>query len=190
VTVPAPVQPGDGLLLALTVGSTSTTISGPAGWAEIGRVTTNGAESVLWRKVAGAADAGAAVQVELSKQIKADLRLLAYTGTSTTDPVAGFASVTDPAATAAHTSPTVTVAGAGRWVVTAWSDKSSSTTGWTAPGEVTVRASGAGAGGGRVTSLLGDSGGPVTAGGYGGLTATTNAASRAIVWTVVLAPAE
>jgi hypothetical protein len=42
---------------------------------------------------------------------------------------------------------------------------------------------------GRVTSLLADSAAPVPAGEYGGLTATTNAAStRGVTMTVVLAP--
>ena len=40
-----------------------------------------------------------------------------------------------------------------------------------------------------VTSLVGDSGGPVATGTYGGLTATTNAASKAVEWELVLAPA-
>jgi hypothetical protein len=125
----------------------------------------------------------------MSARTKVDLRVLAYAGTSPADPVAAFASAADPAATLTHLSPHVEGVGAGAWVVTAWSDKSSSTTAWTPPGGVTARATGIGTGGGRVTSLLADSGAPVAAGAYGGLTATTDAASRAMTWSIVLAPA-
>ena len=110
--------------------------------------------------------------------MKADLRLLAYAGTSVVAPVAGFARVAESSAVAGHVAPEVQVSGSGRWVVTLWSDKSSSTTAWTAPGGVSVRGTGLGSGGGRITALAVDSGAAVPAGGYGPLTASTNAASH------------
>jgi hypothetical protein len=102
-------------------------------------------------------------------------------------PVAAIASALDRS-TAQHASPAV-AAPAGAWVVQAWTDKSSSTTGWTAPAGATVRQTVLGEGGGRVTAVLTDSGGAVAGGQVGGQSATTSAASHGISWTVVLAPA-
>jgi hypothetical protein len=61
----------------------------------------------------------------------------------------------------------------------------------TPPAGVTARAAGGlPSGGGRVATLLADSGGPVPAGNYGGLTATASAASTiGTSWTIILAPA-
>ena len=74
-------------------------------------------------------------------------------------------------------SPTLT-ASAGSWVATYWSDKSSGTTQWTAPTGTTVRDTlTADPGSTRFSALLVDSNGPVAAGAYGGLKATTNATS-------------
>ena len=75
-------------------------------------------------------------------------------------------------------------------MIQSWSDKSSGTTLWTPPSAgVTVRGTSYGAGNGRTTSLLADSGGPVSAGTYGAQTASTDASSgRAIEWTIALAP--
>jgi PKD repeat protein len=186
VTVPASVQAGDGLLLILNVNGTGVEITPPAGWQQV--ATQSGiARSTVWQRVAQAGDAGKAVDVALSAYAKADLRLLAYSGTSTTEPVAAVGQAADPASVTEHTTPTVNVAGGGNWVVSYWSDKSSSTTAWTAPGGVTSRATSIGTGSGRATSLVADSNGVAQTGSYGGLTATTDAASRALMWTIVLA---
>ena len=76
-----------------------------------------------------------------------------------------------------HTSPTVTVPDRDSWVITYFSDKSSSTTAWTPPAGVAVRTASYGTGSGYITSLLVDGGAPVAAGTVaGGLTARTNVA--------------
>ncbi|WP_235017872.1 PKD domain-containing protein [Thermomonospora echinospora] len=186
VTVPANVQPGDGMLLILNVNGTGVGITPPAGWQEV--ATQSGiARSTVWQRVAQADDAGKTVEVALDAYAKADLRLLAYSGTSATDPVAAVGQAADPASVVDHTTPSANVAGGGSWVVSYWGDKSSTTNTWTAPGSVTTRATSIGTGSGRVTSLVADSGGAVQTGSYGGLTATTDAASRALMWTIVLA---
>jgi hypothetical protein len=82
------------------------------------------------------------------------------------------------------------VATAGSWVLSYWSDRSSGTTTWTIPNSVTSRATGVGAGSGRVCAVSADSGQPVATGGYGPLTATVDSTSgRANMVTVVLPPA-
>jgi PKD repeat protein len=190
VTIPASVQAGDGLLLAFTDNDTSRTVTPPAGWQQVGTQTVGTAVSTIWQRVAVAGDAGHTVSVGLSDYAKADLRILAYRGTNVTAPVAVATKAVDPATTTSHTSPTAAVAAAGSWVVTYWSDKSSATLAWTPPNGVTSRGVSIGSGSGRVTSLTADSGGAVPTGTYGGLTATTDAASRALTWTIVLAPGQ
>ncbi|MQA93423.1 MAG: PKD domain containing protein [Streptosporangiales bacterium] len=189
VTVPSEVEAGDGMLLFGTVNSTAVTVTPPAGWTQVGTATTGGATSTVWRREATASDAGSEVAVAVSAFAKVDLRLAAYDGTAAGSPVVESASFVDPAVTTAHRTPEVAVGAGGRWAVSYWADKSSSTTLWTAPAGVTVRSTAIGAGSGRVSTLLADSAGPVPTGTYGGLTATTDAASRGLMWTVLLGPA-
>ncbi|WP_299449857.1 hypothetical protein, partial [uncultured Serinicoccus sp.] len=91
--------------------------------------------------------------------------------------------------TATSTTPVVSVEGDSRVVLSFWADRSSSTTEWTAPEEVDVVSTSIGTGGGTVSTLLGR--GAADEGDYGGLSATTNAASgRSLAMTLVLAPQE
>lgn len=136
--------------------------------------------------MAQAATPGSRVNIQLSDYTKADIRLLAYSGTDPTDPVAAVAKGADPGSVTEHTSPNAPVAAAGTWAITYWGDKSSSTTSWTAPSGVETRGTGIGSGSGRITSLIVDSNGTVPTGTYGNKTATTDAASRAAMWTVLL----
>jgi hypothetical protein len=81
----------------------------------------------------------------------------------------------------------------GAWRVSYWSDKNSATTSWNAPAGENNRATTAGSGGGRVSSLLTDPGAPLTAGtpaSTGGLTAVANASTdKATALTLLLRPA-
>jgi hypothetical protein len=78
-------------------------------------------------------------------------------------------------------------AAAGDWALSYWADKSSATTAFTLPGSVTQRGAICGTNAGHVCSVLGDSGGPVAAGTYGGLVATADSSSaNATMWTVLL----
>ena len=188
VTVPSSVHAGDGLLLTMTCNDSTKTIRPPSGWQQVGTQTVGAAVSTVWQRVAGAGDAGSTVSVGLNDFAKVNLRVLAYRGTSQTAPVAVATKAGDPANTTSHPTPTASVSASGSWVVSYWSDKSSVTGAWTAPAGVTDRGTSIGSGGGRVTSLVADSGGTVPTGSYGGLTATTDAASRGLMWTIVLAP--
>ena len=142
--------------------------------------------TVVWRKVATAGDAGSTLTVRSSAITKIALQLSAYGGTSPTNPVASIATRSDPANTTSHPTPTVTVDGDGAWLVSYWADKSFTTTDWAPPAGVIVRDESIG---GLIAALLADSGGVVPNGTAGGLTATTNAASRAAEVSIVLAPA-
>lgn len=192
VTVPTAVQPGDAMLLALSYNSTSspTPPTGVTGWAVVGTQVNGPMSTVVYQKSAAAGDAGRTVTINLGTAGKADLQLLAYTGTRAGTPVAAFAAAADTTTKTSHTTPTVDVATAGSWVVSYWADRSSTaSTDWTAPAGQTVRLESIGAGGGRIDSLSTDAGDQVPTGPYGGLTATTDTAGgRATMWTIVLAP--
>jgi hypothetical protein len=122
--------------------------------------------------------------------MKGNVQLAAYSGTSTTSPVAGFAGAASHVTATTAKTPTVTAPAAGDWLVSSWTAKSSGVSSWAAPGGVASRNLAVGTGGGQLTALLGDSGGPVSAGPAGGLTATANQSfSAADTLSLILAPA-
>ena len=191
VTTPTSVIAGDALLLFVSAGST-TALTGPgSGWTQIGTVS-DGVVTTVWSKVAAAGDPGSSVALSSGATQKVALTLAAYRGTDASGPVASITGASEPANTASHVTPSVANSTNGAWRVSYWSDKSSATTGWTAPGGETSRATSAGSGGGRVSALLTDSAGPLSAGtpaSTGGLSALADAASTtATTWTVLLRP--
>jgi hypothetical protein len=190
-TMPANAAAGDQLLLLLTSPSTVswTGPSGVTGWTQVDTITNGTVTSTLWRKAATAADLGQTVRVDDPTGFRlGTLELAVYRGIDTT--AAPVVSRAGDSGTTNHVSPSV-VAPSGALVVTYWSDKSAGTTAWTAPSGVTVRDTLAESSGTtRFSGLLVDSGGPVPAGSYGGLTATTNATSdKSVSWTIALNPA-
>ncbi|WP_119727279.1 PKD domain-containing protein [Thermomonospora amylolytica] len=188
VTVPAGVQPGDQMLLILTANNTSATAVPPPGWTQVATAGNAAMNSKVWRRTATAADAGADVTVPLSATVKTDLRLLVYRNVDGADPIAQAVSRMDGQGTV-HTTGTANVTGAGRWVVSYWSDKGT-TTSWTAPSVVTRRAGSGGGTTASISTLVADSAGAVPTGSYGGLAATANVtANNGLMWTIVLNPA-
>lgn len=185
LTVPSNVQVGDTMLLFFTYSATAswTGPTGGTGWTQLSTFTNSSIISVLWQKTAANGDAGNVVRLDSTVYTKGALQLAVYRGVGSTTPVLAHAG---DAATSTHVSPTIS-APAGSLVVSEWADKSETTTGWTAPAGVSTRDVALGSGGGRYCALLADSGSPVNGGSYGGLTASTNAASsRAVEWTVAL----
>ncbi len=192
VPMPSGVQPGDALLLAVTTAGTTGNPTPPSGWTEVQRqvLASSTALTVVWQHVATSADTTAlTVPVTFAASAKWTGEVLAYTGTSTGSPIAGAVSTADSALTTSHTTPGVASVPAGSWVVSFWSDKSSTTTAWTPPAALTARAQAYGTGSGYLTTLVADEGAPSTAGAAPARTAGTNATSRAGMLTVVLAPA-
>ena len=175
--VPTAAQEGDGLV-AVVSAATTTPPAAPAGWTQVGQpVSTDAMTTVVWQKVAAAGDAGRNVTVALgTTAVKATLTVLAYSGTDPGGPVAALAGAAETAATTAHRSPTVSTPGG--WVVTVWSDRSSSTMTFAEPAASTVRQRLIGVGGGHVDQLVVDTGGPVAAGQYGDQVASTDAAAK------------
>lgn len=184
VAVPAEVQAGD-LLILFASTNQATDYAGPTEWTSEGRVVSASLATSVFSRVATAADAGTQVSVALPSAFRSDLTLVAYRGVGE-DGVESFASSVS-ANTAAHVSPTITVPGGNRVVLSYWADRSSSTTAWAAPAGVDVVSMQVGAGSGRVSSLLVVS--QPGAGAFGGLTANTDAASsRGAAVTLSLAP--
>ncbi len=167
-------------------------VTGPgAGWTQVGRTTDTNHATTIWRSVATASDAGKAVKVSTgTTNTKLGLTIAAYEGTDTTNPVAEVSGVAEPGNTNTHQTPVVDNSDSSAWRVSYWSDRNSATTSWAAPSGEVRRASTTGTGGGRVGTLLTDSGGSVATGSQGGLTATANAvAASATSWTLLLRPA-
>jgi PKD repeat protein len=188
VVVPDAVEAGDGLVLVL---STNSAVTGtvPAGWTLAGTQTDAGRMTTqVFSRVAAAGDAGATVTTSFSEWSAVTLQLLAYSGTSASGPIASLTGAASGAGTS-HTTPTATAA-AGSWVLSIWSDKSSTARQFVPPASLAERSNLAAAGNGDVATLVADSGAPVAGGTVGGLTATVpTPSSRSTVLTVVLAPA-
>ena len=193
VNVPASVQAADQLLLFASSGS-STALTGPgAGWTQVGRTVDGSTATTVWRRTATSGDPGTAVRVSTGTTFtKVGLTLAAYRGVDSTNPLVSINGAAEPGSTASHVSPVVPNGVTGAKRVSYWSDKTGSTTQWTAPAGETVRATSFGTGGGRIGTLLTDRATALTAGSpatTGGLTAVANSStSTATMWTILLRP--
>ena len=189
VTVPTGVQVGDRLLLHLTVNDSTVVPTGPAGWSGVDSVDGSGVLGRSWTRIATAADLGSTVTATTSATAKGAVSVSAYrssTGTSTI--VAHDASV-DAVSGTSHTSPSVVLPDPGAWVVTSWTAKSSVDTQLVASSPTVPRSGVTGTGGGRLTSLVGDSGGPRPSGPSGGVEATSSpAVTRTVMFTTAISP--
>jgi PKD repeat protein len=180
VDVPSTVQAGDVLLLFFSGNRDTATITPPAGWTEAARSPLDGVVSRLWWKVAAPGDAGDAVLVRTSVYTKADLTVAAYRGAAT-DSLGPVAVAVDSTSGPAYRTPAVTVQESGGWLISYWSSKSSSTTGWSLPAGQLERSASTGTGGGNMTAVLADKGSPTAPGQAGGLMATADGASSAVI---------
>jgi phosphatidylinositol-3-phosphatase len=191
LTVPASVSSGDGMVLIAT-GAGTGAITAPAGWQPVGSESSNGSMvTSIWSRVATSSDAGTSETLTFGTTYrKGAVELLAYSGTSTSAPVAAFATHGDHVTTTTATTPPISVATPGSWVVSGWEVKSSTVTAWvTTPAGQVVRDAALGSGSGRIDMLAIDSGAAVPVGTAGGLSATTDQAFTADnTLTLVLAP--
>jgi PKD repeat protein len=191
VVIPASVRAGDGMLLFVTSNKALASVTtDPDGWTREGtRLSSTDTETILYSRVAVAADAGRNAAVAFSATTKSAITLVAYDGTAA-DPVASFASAAETVNRTTHTTPGASVAPAGSWVVSYWADKAASTvTGWTTPAGQTQRSVALGTGAGRITAMVTDRNAPSTGGASAGVTATAATSSaKATMWSVVLQP--
>ena len=156
VPVPAGAVIGDRLIYALSLNSTTRTFTGPSGpgWTQLDDKIAGDMRTVFWTKAVAAGDP-ASVSVPLSGAAKYTATIAAYTGVASGTPT--FSSAIDTSNHTNRLTPAVDVP-EGAWVVSYWSDKSSTTTGWTLPGTVTSRSSACGDSTGRICSAFADSG--------------------------------
>lgn len=173
VGLPNGVAVGDRLVLFMTANSSSATIVGPTGWAEIEGADAAGAQGKTWTKVATASDIGTPVTVTSSAYVKSDLSVVAYRGATTTPTVVDSAVNTDRG-TAVMTSPTLT-AGANNLLVNYWGVKASSAVTISLPGPQVMRTSSGGTGSGAASGWVSDGGSFVSPGPVGGESATFDA---------------
>lgn len=186
VTIPAAASVGDTVLLALSVNSTTATVSDPAGWSKLGTNVAKTMGTTVWSKTVAAGDAGSKVTVNLSSAAKSTITTAVYSGV---DPLVAitYAAATDVTNTTTKQAPAVT-APADAWVVSYWADKSSATTSWSTSA-ATSRETQCVVSSGRICSLFADSGGAVS-GAYGPIAASTDVpTTTATMWSIVL-PAE
>jgi PKD repeat protein len=185
-TVPAGTSAGDQLLMVLSLNDTTRTVgstTGVTGWTLLDTAVSGTMQTNVYTKVAAPGDAGKTVRFSMDAAAKYTLTVASYSG----DMLAPqLARASETVVRSGHTTPTVDAA-AGDWGVSYWADKSSATTLFTLPVEVTQRRAICGANAGRICSVLADSAGGVPAGPYGALTATADAASgNATMWTILL----
>ena len=197
-TVPADVQEGDTMVMAVT-GASTANIADPVGWTRQSDVLDTDTRTVLFTKTAEATDPGSTLQLTWTTDgvtqlaTRTAISFAAYSGVASVGPVVGSDEVSTTEVPD-HTSPDVTVPDAGDWVVSYWSDKTTTTTGWTAPAGQVVRANSTSLRSGidavdtvRVTGLLTDDGAPTVAGLRAGLTAVANSpANKGTKFSVVL----
>ena len=186
LAVPSGTEVGDTLVLFFTGNSSTSTAADPAGWEPLAVGDADGIAARAWTRTATAADVGGTVTVTTSGTVKADLSLAVYRSNGDGVAVVSTAgsAVTGPVTTFA--SPGLTSPGGPTWLLTYFAVKSSDTTAITVSG-LQQRASSDGTGGGRISALLGDSGGAVAAGSAGGLSATlAPSGSRAATFSVLV----
>jgi PKD repeat protein len=186
VTVPSAAQAGDTGVLFLSRASTATwSAPSGSGWSQVATHTSGTLVTTVWTKTLGASDPGAGVTFTSATAGHTSVDLAVYRGVNTTTPVATATQLGDGGQTS-HVTPNAT-AGSGDWVVSFWSDRSVATRTWTTPGSVTQRGATTDTGTVTMQDVIADTNGPVSSGAYGGITATTDAATvRSDMWTIVL----
>ena len=188
VTTPTSVSSGDEeLLYVTTTNSAANAITAPSGWTAVATQNSLPLQAAVFEKTANSGDAGSKVTASVTSAGPIAIQLVDYSNVSSSTPVTAGAS---DSSVSSHTAPAVAVANGGSWVVSFWSDKSSSTTAWALPGGVIQRDQTIGTGGGRVTVAIADSGGGVPSGTYPAQTASVGvtASGKGAMISLVLAP--
>ena len=187
VTTPT-VGAGDTELLFVSASNTTANaISTPSGWTPVATQSASPVQLAVFRRTAASGDSGSVVTVGLASASQVSMQLLDYSGVGAA--AVSTAGASD-SATATHVAPSAMVTTAGSWVISFWSDKSSTTTGWNPPSSVTSRDANVGAGSGRVTAAIADSAAPLATGSYPSQTATVTGgpSTKGVTMSLVLSP--
>ena len=160
--VPDRVRKGDVLLLSITTNS-KTSIAGPGGWTQKKARNGKGNSARLWTRIASDDLAGTTVRVTTGARTKAVLAIAAYRSSGRPTVAAAAVRGVD-SGRARHATPAVKVSQDKSWLVSIWSGKSSKAPGWRLPSSVRNRGAATTSGSNKVSSVWGDSGGPVATG--------------------------
>jgi PKD repeat protein len=184
--VPAGTVAGDRLLMVLSLNDITRTVgstTGVTGWTLVDSAVSGTMMTNVYTKLAAPGDGGKTVRFAMDAPAKYTLTVASYSGDMLPPQ---FAKASETVLRAEHTTPTLDAA-AGDWAVSYWADKSSATTTFALPGEVSQRQAICSTNAGRICSALGDSNGALPASVYGGLSATADAASsNATMWTILI----
>ena len=187
-TTPNTVSAGDTeLLYVTTTNNTANAINTPPGWTLVTSQSSAPLQAAVFEKTAATTDPGSTVTATVASAGPIAIQLVDYTNVGASAPVTAGASDSN---TATHAAPAVAVANGGSWVVSFWSDKSSSTTAWSLPGTVVQRDQTIGTGGGRVTAAIADSNTGEATGIYPAQTASVGATAsgKGVMISLVLSP--
>jgi hypothetical protein len=197
VVIPAAAKAGDVALLCFDYNFSTTVLSGPnLVWTQIGteqQDTAEVASRMYWRTLAGG-DPGTTITITMNAVTRGNIAVVVYSGVNGTTPIAGFAQTFEAGTTDQHLTPTVVNNTLNAWRVDFVCDKTATpcTTIWSVPGTALKRVANYGAVvAGTYCSVVGDSAGPVLAGGVtqGGVIYDSDMSSaKATMWTVLLAP--
>jgi PKD repeat protein len=191
VNVPNGTAAGDTLLVFASEASTAQSPATPSGYTQVGtKTSTSNLSSAVYEKTATAADVNGSVTVTFGgSSVKGSVVIADYSNVSNSTPIEAQANATSTN-TNTHTAPALSGLTAGTWVVSYFTDKSTTTTAWTTPASETKRIDAYGTSGGAISALVADSGAAVS-GNYPAQTATSNAATpsgSAAQWSIALTP--
>lgn len=178
VRVPSSAQPGDRLLLFLSLNS-NVAATPPSGWTLVRSTDGSSFMGRAWTRVATTSDVGANVTVQLSAYAKGDLTIAAYRSSTGSVGIAEDAAATASAASGI-TTPTLAV-GSGGLAVNYFGVKSSTAVTASLPTGLTERGSSAGSGSGAVYAWVGDSGSYLADGSFGGQSFTLSGSANRIL---------
>ncbi len=122
---PADIRAGDGLLLFVTVNTTTPTVSPPtgiSGWQLLGSRSGASLQTYLWAKIAESSDPGATLTVPLSAIAKSAVQLVGYAGITGTTWVDAAVSIIENTSTSVRTTPAVPVSDANSTLVSYWAN--------------------------------------------------------------------
>ena len=196
ITAPTGTVAGDTLLLFIAGNSNAPNYNTPAGWTRVQSEVGSSFEGALFTKTATAGDIGTPITVTTTNPtdgtayvVKSDLTIADYRGTGT-PAITVSASTSQSFSSSVHQTPTLDAPDGTNWLVSYWSDKSTTATGtptnWTGPASQTQRSEGTASGSSHMSSLLMDSNAPVGKGVEGGLNATADSSNQGLSMSVLL----
>lgn len=187
VVIPAGVQVGDAMLIAVGTNNL-TTISTPAGWTLEDSRTGASSRYNLYSRVCQAGDPGSTVNFTIGLAGKTAAMMAAYSDRDTTDPTVAFTGASEGTSQATHTTPGVTTAIDDCDIVQIVMVKSLDATTWTEASPLVERQQSTQAGS-APNGAIADYNGLQPAGTYGSKVFTSDiAGGQGAMWSIALAP--